>query len=133
MLAQHNLIAQMILKTNCDEIRMLYCCEFRYKELHDKALCLQKIIRAILIFHGVLPYVLENFEYREKMMLRHLWAFLKWLVIILLLLALCAYLFLTFAPTFGGQPDAQSQKRIVDSTHFNGEIFKNLIPTKMDT
>lgn len=67
------------------------------------------------------------------MMLRHLWAFLKWLVIILLLLALCAYLFLTFSPTFGGQPDAQSQKRIVDSSHFNGEIFKNLIPTKMDT
>ena len=42
-------------------------------------------------------------------------------MIVILILALCAYLFLSFAPTFGGQPDAQSQQKIEASKHFNGE------------
>ena len=54
-------------------------------------------------------------------------------MIVILILALCAYLFLTFAPTFGGKPDAKTQEKISASKHFNGEIFKNLVPTKIDT
>lgn len=66
-------------------------------------------------------------------MLRQLWLLMKWLIIILVILIVLAYLFLRFAPTFGGQPDAKSQQKIEASKHFNGEVFKNLIETKNDT
>ena len=36
-------------------------------------------------------------------MLRKLWLLMKWLIIILVILIVLAYLFLRFAPTFGGQ------------------------------
>ena len=68
-----------------------------------------------------------------KIALKKLWLFIKWLMIVILILLLCAYLFLTFAPTFGGKPDAKTQEKISASKYFNGEIFKNLVPTKIDT
>ncbi len=56
-------------------------------------------------------------------MLRKLWLLMKWLIIILVILVVLAYLFLRFAPTFGGKPDAKTQEKISASKHFNGEIF----------
>lgn len=46
-------------------------------------------------------------------MLRKLWLLMKWLIIILVILVVLAYLFLRFAPTFGGKPDAKTQEKFL--------------------
>lgn len=61
----------------------------------------------------------------------------KWVLIFLVTLvvviAVGTVLFLKFAPTFGGRPDATTLARIKASKHFNGETFVNLIPTHAST
>ncbi|MCP1660657.1 hypothetical protein [Neisseria perflava] len=58
---------------------------------------------------------------------------LKWLLIILLILAAAIALFVNFHPVFGGKPDAASLARIKASPNFNGEAFVNPEPTVLDT
>lgn len=70
-------------------------------------------------------------------MLSSLVIFLTWVVwivalIIVIVMAIVA-LFLHFAPTFGGKPDAISQKRIANSANFNGKTFVNLVATQAAT
>lgn len=66
-------------------------------------------------------------------MLHTLFVIVKWLAIIIILLAIAIVAFLQFAPTFGGKPDAQSQTRIANSPHFDGDVFVNLVPTQTST
>lgn len=62
---------------------------------------------------------------------------IKWLLIflgtVILIIGIAIFLFLKFAPTFGGQPDQESLARIKASKHFNGETFVNLIPSHATT
>ena len=64
-------------------------------------------------------------------MLKTTLAILKWLLILVVLLAAGIYLFVRFHPTFGGEPDAQSMAKIRQSPHFNGQVFVNLEPTEV--
>jgi len=66
-------------------------------------------------------------------MLTFVWRLIKGLVLIVVVLAISVTMFLQLAPVFGGSPDAQSLNKIEASNHFNGEVFKNLIPTSIST
>ncbi len=54
-------------------------------------------------------------------------------MLLVVILAISVILFLQLAPVFGGSPDAQSMKKIEASKQFDGEIFKNLVPTSIST
>lgn len=45
-------------------------------------------------------------------MLKIAFIFLKWLVLLAVLLAVGIYIFLRFHPTFGGEPDAENLAKI---------------------
>ena len=49
--------------------------------------------------------------------------------IVILLLIVAVFVFMRFAPFFGGVPDIKSQKLIKASPNFNGKVFINLEPT----
>lgn len=66
-------------------------------------------------------------------MLKFTWRLTKGLVLLILLLAACITLFIQFAPVFGGKPDSESMKKLSQSDHFDGQVFKNLIPTALET
>lgn len=73
-------------------------------------------------------------------MLALLFLIAKWLLmllvallIIIAIIGLATWLFLKLAPTFGGQPDAETLARIRASKHFDGETFVNLVPTHAST
>ena len=51
---------------------------------------------------------------------------IKYLVYILLALAIVVYIFLTVTPVFGGTPDKDTQKTIEDSQNFVEIFFQNL-------
>lgn len=53
---------------------------------------------------------------------------LSWTLLGLLLPAVIGLVYLFFAPTFGGTPDAASRARIERSPHFNGSVFVNSPP-----
>lgn len=53
----------------------------------------------------------------------------KWLLIICLSLITTVVAFMTFHPTFGGKPNADSRAKMNASSHYNGDIFINLQPT----
>jgi L-ascorbate metabolism protein UlaG (beta-lactamase superfamily) len=53
--------------------------------------------------------------------------------ITVLLFSLSVWLFLSFAPTFGGSPSGESLAKIKVSKNFDGEKFMNSIATKLDT
>ncbi|WP_066108761.1 MBL fold metallo-hydrolase [Gallibacterium salpingitidis] len=59
-----------------------------------------------------------------------LW-FLKWILIIGVILFASVQAFLSFAPVFGGDPDAESDAKIARSPHFKNGIFVNLEPTAL--
>lgn len=58
---------------------------------------------------------------------------IKWVVIVIILLALLVVAFTQFHPTFGGKPDEQSLQKIHASVNFDGEKFVNLEPTVQST
>ena len=60
---------------------------------------------------------------------------LKWLAIIVALLALAAWTFMNFHPVFGGKPDEGSLKRIQASKAYNRALgkFENQKPTPLIT
>ena len=58
---------------------------------------------------------------------------LKWLVICIVGVIVLTYLFLRFAPTFGGLPDSDTQARINASPNFDGNTFVNLTSTNAST
>lgn len=58
---------------------------------------------------------------------------LKWLFVLALLLAAAVYAFLSWAPVFGGQPDAASLAKMRASRAFDGEKFNNLEETPVLT
>jgi len=66
-------------------------------------------------------------------MFKVIWKFIKYLILLLLLLVVGIVLFLRFAPVFGGKPDIVSQEKISASKHFNGKRFVNLVPTDVQT
>ena len=49
--------------------------------------------------------------------------------IVIVLFIVVVFIFMKFAPVFGGTPDAKSQKLIEASPNFNGKVFINLEPT----
>lgn len=55
----------------------------------------------------------------------------KWLLILVLILALIIIAFISLHPTFGGSPDKVSMQKILASKNYNGEIFVNLEPTNL--
>ncbi len=55
------------------------------------------------------------------------------LLITVVVVGLFSLLFLRFAPTFGGKPDAQTQSRIQASANFDGKTFTNLTKTYAST
>lgn len=57
----------------------------------------------------------------------------KWFGLIIALLVVATTAFIMLAPTFGGTPDANSQAIIAESKNYNGEIFVNRYPTKVET
>lgn len=71
----------------------------------------------------------------------HIWSLLikifKYLLLssitLLLILSTIGAAFVWLSPVFGGKPDNTSQTKITQSTHFNGETFENLTPTKIST
>ncbi|ASK26761.1 MBL fold metallo-hydrolase [Neisseria chenwenguii] len=58
---------------------------------------------------------------------------LKYLLIIIAVVSLAAYLFTAFHPVFGGKPDAESAAKIQASPQFDGEKFVNAEPTQKIT
>lgn len=58
---------------------------------------------------------------------------MKGLVLLLLLLLASVALFIQFAPVFGGMPDVASMQKLNASGSYDGEIFKNLVPTTVQT
>ncbi|GLX83784.1 hypothetical protein tloyanaT_00360 [Thalassotalea loyana] len=54
-------------------------------------------------------------------------------VVIILLIVAISLAYVSWAPIFGGTPDAQSQNKINRSANFNGDIFVNLVPTQVAT
>ena len=54
-------------------------------------------------------------------------------VAIIILLVAGGYLFLKYAPVFGGIPDSQSQQKIAASQNQKGGRFVNLLPTRVMT
>jgi L-ascorbate metabolism protein UlaG (beta-lactamase superfamily) len=58
---------------------------------------------------------------------------LKSLGALVLFLALSIVAFLNFHPTFGAISNDESLQKIQLSKNYNGEVFYNLIPTKVDT
>lgn len=56
---------------------------------------------------------------------------LKWLLILLALLAMATVAYVWLHPTFGGKPDEVSLAKIKASPHFNGTVFENLEPTEI--
>ncbi|MDG1905396.1 MAG: MBL fold metallo-hydrolase [Arenicella sp.] len=66
-------------------------------------------------------------------MLQFTWRLIKGLMILLLLLVIAITLFIQFAPVFGGKPDAQSMAKLMLSDQFDGEVFRNLMPTDVAT
>lgn len=65
--------------------------------------------------------------------LRYAWRLLKWLLVLVLLLALAGFLYVWLHPAFGGKPDAASLARMQASPQFNGAVFENLERTHIDT
>ncbi|OOF57602.1 multidrug transporter [Rodentibacter myodis] len=59
--------------------------------------------------------------------------FLKWLVILVVLIAAAIYAFLNFHPVWGGKPDAESLAKMQASKHYDGKKFNNLEPTALVT
>lgn len=49
--------------------------------------------------------------------------------VVIVLFIVAVFLFMKFAPVFGGAPDAKSQKLIEASPNFDGKVFINLEPT----
>jgi len=66
-------------------------------------------------------------------MFKIIWKFLKYLILLLILLVVGIGLFLAFAPVFGAKPDLVSQEKINASKNFNGKRFVNLVPTVVQT
>ncbi len=54
---------------------------------------------------------------------------LKIFLLLIISLVIIAALYINLHPTFGDSPNDKSMKRIKNSAHFDGEHFKNLIPT----
>ncbi len=59
--------------------------------------------------------------------------FLKILIGLILSLVLIAILYINFHPTFGASPNTDSLEKIKQSSHFDGEHFKNLVKTQAST
>ena len=51
---------------------------------------------------------------------------IKYLIYILLALAIVVFIFLTVSPAFGGTPDKETQKTIEDSQNFVEGKFQNI-------
>jgi L-ascorbate metabolism protein UlaG (beta-lactamase superfamily) len=62
-----------------------------------------------------------------------LFILLKAIGILLLLLAISIWAFLNFHPTFGDVANSESLSKFQLSENYDGEVFKNLIPTNIDT
>ncbi|QOL26441.1 MBL fold metallo-hydrolase [Thalassotalea sp. LPB0316] len=54
-------------------------------------------------------------------------------IAIILLVILCALAYVSWAPIFGGSPDAKSLEKMTQSPNFDGEKFINLTPTVIAT
>ena len=52
---------------------------------------------------------------------------LKYLLYAVVILSLLVWLFLNYAPAFGGKPDKDSTKRIANSKNFSAGKFANLV------
>ncbi|MDG2951495.1 MBL fold metallo-hydrolase [Exercitatus varius] len=61
-----------------------------------------------------------------------IFSILKWLLIIAVALGVAIFAFIQLHPTFGGEPDAASLKKIQNSPHFNGKTFDNLEITNVE-
>lgn len=66
-----------------------------------------------------------------------MFVFLKWFLLLAVLIGLCIAAFVFYHPVFGGTPDAASRARIEASPQFNGSVFVNqesteLMPTSGD-
>lgn len=57
----------------------------------------------------------------------------KILLIVLAVLGVAVFVFVKFAPTFGGAPDAASKQKISASANFDGKTFVNQVPTRLST
>ena len=51
---------------------------------------------------------------------------IKYLIYILIVLAIVVFIFLTVSPAFGGTPDKETQKTIEDSQNFVEGKFRNI-------
>lgn len=66
-------------------------------------------------------------------LLKPLLKLVKWSSLILVFIVIGVVIFTLTAPTFGGKPDAASQEKIAKSQQFDGDVFKNLLPTQVST
>ena len=66
-------------------------------------------------------------------MKKALFFILKAILSVIILLIISVWAFVTFAPTFGDVATGESLEKIKNSKNFNGEIFVNLVETKLDT
>ena len=66
-------------------------------------------------------------------MKKALFLILKAFLSIIILFIISVWTFLNFAPTFGDEASGDSLEKIKSSKNFNGEIFVNLVETKLDT
>ncbi|MEQ8927853.1 MAG: MBL fold metallo-hydrolase [Fulvivirga sp.] len=57
----------------------------------------------------------------------------KWVVIIAAILFIGIWSFVTFSPAFGDAPSGEGLARVNASKNYNGEVFVNLIETKIQT
>ena len=65
--------------------------------------------------------------------LQNLLGTLKYLLYAVTLLSLLVWLFLNYAPVFGGKPDGDSAGRMIHSKNFRGGKFINLVSTRVST
>ena len=65
--------------------------------------------------------------------LQNLLGTLKYLLYAVTLLSLLVWLFLNYAPVFGGKPDEDSAGRMIHSKNFRGGKFINLVSTRVST
>ena len=66
-------------------------------------------------------------------MLKFIWGLIKGLALLVLLLAVSITLFVQCAPVFGGKPDAVSLQKMSSSNYYDGDVFRNLTPTSIQT